>query len=206
MAGANISGDLKNPSENIPTGTYILFFGHPLFLWKEKQTNKKGTLWAIGTTSAVYLFMALAAAASVTYDELIENYFSFINVSLWSPLVFIGIYAASLSSALCMLVGAPRILRSVANDNLLPFLHIFTKVNAKGEPMNAYFVSFAIAICCILVADLNVIAPLITQVMYIYTYTQAYMYGLFFSDPLTPTNGYSFFWGRMRLSQYRVIL
>ncbi|ETO26434.1 hypothetical protein RFI_10705, partial [Reticulomyxa filosa] len=137
-----------------------------LFLTIHSNFNNKSlfcTLAAIAVTSLVYILMALAASAVVTYDTLISNYFSFVKMSLWAPFVFLGIYAASLSSALGMFVGAPRILTSVAYDNLLPFLNVFKKTNAKGEPIRAYFLSYIIAIGCVLVADLNVIAPLISQ-------------------------------------------
>lgn len=43
------------------------------------------------------------------------------DLSFWSPLIFIGIYAATLSSAIASLVGAPRILMSVARDDIIPW-------------------------------------------------------------------------------------
>lgn len=40
---------------------------------------------------------------------LLWDYYMYNYVSLWSPLIYIGIFAATLSSALASLVGAPRI-------------------------------------------------------------------------------------------------
>ena len=41
------------------------------------------------------------------------------DVSFWGPLVLAGIYAATFSSALASLVGAPRILQAVAKDGII---------------------------------------------------------------------------------------
>ena len=44
------------------------------------------------------------------------------------PLIFAGIYAATLSSAIASFVGAPRVLQAVAEDDLYPVLKFFAKV------------------------------------------------------------------------------
>jgi solute carrier family 12 sodium/potassium/chloride transporter 2 len=142
MAGANISGDLKNPSENIPTGT----------------------LGAIGFSTVVYLIMAIVAGSVGDRETLINDKLFMANVSFIPELVFAGIYAATFSSALASLVGGPRILQAVAADNLLPFLKPFAKVSERnGDPVRGYFVVFIIAALCIGVGELNLIAPLISM-------------------------------------------
>eukprot|EP01083_Nonionella_stella_P193396 714331_1 len=152
MAGANISGDLKNPSEAIPVGT----------------------LTAVGVSTIVYSIMAImiGAVARRTVDPLsgAEAKYGLLNdllimtkVSAWGPLIYAGIYAATFSSALASLVGAPRILMSVAKDDLLPFLAPFNKTRKNGDPVRAYIVCFLIACACILIGKLNAVAPLITM-------------------------------------------
>jgi len=41
-------------------------------------------------------------------------------MSGWGPLIYAGCFAATLSSAISMLVGAPRIFQAVAKDKLYP--------------------------------------------------------------------------------------
>ena len=84
-----------------------------------------------------------------------------IYVSKW--FVTIGIYAASLSSGIASLVGAPRILMAIAQDQIVPGLSIFGVASKSGEPYRGYFLSFIIAGLCNCIGQLNAVAPLITQ-------------------------------------------
>eukprot|EP01083_Nonionella_stella_P131655 400135_1 len=99
MAGANLPGDLRDPSRDIPLGT----------------------LAAIIVSTIAYMVMALLLAVScvpsIPDDKesgLIYNYIIMSEVSIWQPLILFGIYAATISSALTSLVGAPRILLSLS--------------------------------------------------------------------------------------------
>ncbi|CAM9815934.1 unnamed protein product, partial [Heterosigma akashiwo] len=68
------------------------------------------------------------------------------------------------SSALAQLIGAPRILMSVARDDIFPFLAPFKKGWGRNdEPMRGYALTLVIAIGSILVGSLNAVAPLITN-------------------------------------------
>ncbi len=42
------------------------------------------------------------------------------TMSLWGPLIYAGCFAATLSSAIASIVGAPRIFQAVAKDKLFP--------------------------------------------------------------------------------------
>lgn len=141
MAGANLSGDLKDPSHDIPLGT----------------------LSAVIVSTIVYMFMAILAAVSCSASILINDTLIMTNVSIWSPLVLLGIYAATLSSALTSMVGAPRILLSLSSDNLIPCLKFFAVVNKENEPIRAYIATYIIGIACVMIGHLNIVAPLITQ-------------------------------------------
>ena len=97
MAGANMSGDLRDPGRSIPGGT----------------------LSAIAFTSVIYLGMALLLSASRAQHVLITDPFVLKTVA-WSPvLINAGVFAATLSSALGSMMGAPRILQAFARDNIL---------------------------------------------------------------------------------------
>merc|ERR1711871_494795 len=110
MAGANISGLLKNPAENIP----------------------KGTLHAIGWSTIVYCIMAFLIGAACTRSSLIEDPLIMSKIEIgWSIFVSAGIYAATFSSALASIVGAPQILSSVAKDGVFPILNFFAVTHGR---------------------------------------------------------------------------
>uniref|UniRef100_A0A0P4YBZ5 Bumetanide-sensitive na-k-cl cotransport protein n=1 Tax=Daphnia magna TaxID=35525 RepID=A0A0P4YBZ5_9CRUS len=170
LAGANISGDLKNPSTAIP----------------------RGTLLAIILTSSSYILFAVIAGATVLRDAtgnpanysengtvsdymklcldedcewgLQNSYQVMTLVSAFGPLNYLGCFAATLSSALACFVSAPKIFQALCNDRIFPYLHVFGKGYGKNnEPLRAYGLAFLIALACILIANLNTIAPLITN-------------------------------------------
>ena len=124
-----------------------------------------GTLFAIGSSTVVYMMMAVFVGAVTTRYELINNELVMSMICVWEYIVLIGIYAATLSSAICSLVGAPRILQAVANDQIFPWkvLEYFAVADKDGNPIRGYFLSFGVAFCCNLIGELNAIAPLISQ-------------------------------------------
>ena len=126
---------------------------------------RSGTLWAIGVSTAVYMLMAVVGGAVTVRWQLINDFYIMKAICVWDYLIFIGIYAASLSSAIASLVGAPRILQAVANDGIFPWkaLQYFAVADKDGNPIRGYFLSFAVAFCCNLIGQLNAIAPLISE-------------------------------------------
>lgn len=142
MAGANMSGDLKNPGRSIP----------------------KGTILAIVVTTLVYAVMAIALAGSRSAAELQADNQVVRSLSLSPLLVTAGVFCATLSSALGSMMGAPRIIQAFARDRVFRWLNFLGKGSGEsGEPRRATFLTFCIAQACILVADLNAIAPVITM-------------------------------------------
>lgn len=142
MAGANMSGDLKTPGKSIPSGT----------------------LWSILATAIVYAAMAFFLAGTRSSADLNSNNLIVSDVSRWPILITAGIFAATLSSALGSMMGAPRILQALARDTIFPSLSLFGKTDGKSnEPRRATILTFAVSTICILLADLNTIAPLITM-------------------------------------------
>ncbi|KAK0139699.1 Solute carrier family 12 member 1 [Merluccius polli] len=186
LAGANISGDLKDPQAAIP----------------------KGTLWAIFITGVTYLGVALCVSATVVRDAT-GNFTDFINSSLgpvecngpavaacelgynfsscytneadckfglmnnfqvmtmvsgFGPLIIAGTFSATLSSALASLVSAPKVFQALCKDNIYTVLHFFAKGYGKNnEPIRGYVLTFLISVAFILIGDLNVIAPIISN-------------------------------------------
>ncbi len=140
MAGANMSGELKNPRKSIPVGT----------------------LSAIGLSLVIYLVLAYWLARSASVDELTGNYTIMIDKAAWGPAVLAGLLGATFSSALSSLVGAPRILQALGQHNVVPASGWLTRKTARGEPRNALFLTGAIVVAALMLRNLNAIAPLIT--------------------------------------------
>eukprot|EP01083_Nonionella_stella_P001711 4872_1 len=147
MAGANISGLLKDPSVAIP----------------------KGTIWAIGVSVVVYTIMVLLLGGAVASDNLQHNVQIIAETSPVSWLVYMGIFAATISSALACLIGAPRIFNPLAMDDLLPIIRSYKKTRADGDPVRATFIVFFIACAGIIIGNLDFIAPIVTC-FYMMTY------------------------------------
>ncbi len=142
MAGVNMSGDLQNPAKSIP----------------------RGTLAAIGFTAVVYIAMAFLFAAATPREALLERPLVILEVA-WSPmLINAGIFAATLSSALGSMMGAPRILQALARDDIFPRLRPLARGSgASNEPRRATILTLIIAQVAIVFGDLNAIAPIITM-------------------------------------------
>ncbi len=146
MAGANMSGDLRDPSKAIPAGTLL----------------------SIVFTGAIYFSLALlmggAREASVL-SNLDGESLVIADISAVPFLITAGVFAATLSSALGSMMGAPRILQAFAKDGVFQNLRPFaTGSGETNEPRRATVLTFVISQAAILlVADLNAIAPLITM-------------------------------------------
>ncbi len=119
IAGANMSGELKEPKKAIPFGT----------------------LAAIGVSFVIYMVLAYWLARSASPDELVTNFMVMIERSYYGPFVLAGLLAATFSSALNSIVGASRILQAMGEHNILPKGNWFSKKAATGEPRNAILIT-----------------------------------------------------------------
>ena len=142
MAGANMSGELKDPRRAIPLGTMA----------------------AIAISLIVYLATAYWLMRAATTEELTGNYTIMIDRAFWGPAVLGGLLAATFSSALASFVGAPRILQALGSHSIVPASNWCARRTKKGEPRNATIVTAAIVLAAIMLRELNAIAPLITMI------------------------------------------
>ena len=140
MAGANMSGELKDPRTSIPVGT----------------------LWAIGVSFVIYMALAFWLATSATETELISNYNIMIDKAWIGPLVIAGILGATFSSALGSLVGSSRILFAMGEHRVLPYGKFLAGQSNNGQPRNAMIVTGIMIFLAMLLRDLNAVAPLVT--------------------------------------------
>lgn len=141
MAGANLSGDLKNPRRAIPIGT----------------------LSAIAVTMVIYISMTFVAAKFIPAAELRGNQMVMVDNSWWGPAVLMGILAATFSSALGSVLGAPRILQALAEHRTAPFHTFFEKKTSRNEPLNAMVFTAGVIVLALIFGNLNALASLITM-------------------------------------------
>lgn len=164
MAGVNMSGDLEDPSRSIP----------------------RGTLAAIGTAALVYAILLFLLAISVPRDVLLSSGFVMKDQAIWGPLIYAGVFAATISSALGSMMGAPRVLQAFARDRIFRPLNIFARGSGPSEePRNAIILTFLVAQAGIMAGDLNTIAPVIT-LFFLITYGMvnlACFYEIFSRNP-----------------------
>ncbi len=150
MAGVNMSGDLKNPRRSIP----------------------RGTLAAIAVSYVVYMAIPVVLDQRATIEELVDDPLVMRQLSFWGPAILIGVWGATLSSALGSILGAPRILQALARDDILPKpLRILGRGSGSNdEPRVGTYFSLVLALVTVSIGDLNVVAPILTM-FFLATYT-----------------------------------
>ncbi|XP_071982102.1 solute carrier family 12 member 3-like [Engystomops pustulosus] len=180
LAGANISGDLKDPAVAIPKGTLMAIFWTTLSYLAISATIGSCVLRdASGILNDTIPLNdtdceGLSCQYGWDFNECRQNetcYYGLANhyqamsmVSAFSPLITAGIFAATLSSALACLVSAPKVFQCLCEDKLYPVIGFFGKGYGKNnEPIRGYILAFIIAIAFILIAELNTIAPIISN-------------------------------------------
>ena len=90
-----------------------------------------------------------------------QNQLTMTYITFTGWLSYAGCWAASLSSGIASIVGAPRILQAVGKDNIYPGLHFFAAgYNANNDPLRGYILIFAASMGFVMLADLNAIGIL----------------------------------------------
>ncbi|XP_061856351.1 solute carrier family 12 member 1 isoform X2 [Colius striatus] len=179
LAGANISGDLEDPQSAIPKGT-MLAIGITTIAYiavaicaascvvRDATGNVNDTIvpgMSCNGSSACGLGYDFSRCASQPCDYGLMNNFQVMSmVSGFGPLITAGIFSATLSSALASLVSAPKVFQALCKDNVYKGLEFFAKGYGKNnEPIRGYVLTFVIAMAFILIAELNTIAPIISN-------------------------------------------
>lgn len=140
-AGIGLSGELKEPGKNIP----------------------RGTIMAVIAGAIVYALVMWKAASVELYTRLISDTGVFIEKSMFPGMVMLGIWAATISSALTFTLGAPRTLKALSDDGVIPRIFASTLGSPNREPRMGVIVSFFIAEAFILLGSLNSVAIVITM-------------------------------------------
>ena len=141
MAGANMSGDLKNPRRAIPLGT----------------------MSSIMLTTVIYTSLAYVLSRIGTPEELRSNQMIMVDKAFWGPAVIAGIMGATLSSALGSMLGAPRVLQALAEQKTVPCHQLFAAKTKTNEPRNAIIFTGIVIEVCLILGNLDFLAALITM-------------------------------------------
>uniref|UniRef100_A0A8C5H5C2 Solute carrier family 12 member 4 n=1 Tax=Gouania willdenowi TaxID=441366 RepID=A0A8C5H5C2_GOUWI len=149
MAGSNRSGDLKDAQKSIPVGTIL----------------------AIATTSLVYFSSVVLFGSCIEGVVLRDKFGDAVRKNLvvgtlsWpSPwVIVIGSFFSTVGAGLQSLTGAPRLLQAIAKDNIIPFLRVFGHGKSNGEPTWALLLTGLIAELGILIASLDMVAPILSM-------------------------------------------
>uniref|UniRef100_A0A3P8ZLU0 Uncharacterized protein n=1 Tax=Esox lucius TaxID=8010 RepID=A0A3P8ZLU0_ESOLU len=183
LSGVNICGDLKDPSSAIPKGTLAAIFGTTISylaisatagktscVVRDASGNPNDSLSANFSEPCNGLgcklgwnFTECEETKSCAFG--LANSFKILSLaSGFGGLITAGVFAASLSSALAFLVSAPKVFQCLCRDNIYPYIGFFAKGYGKNdEPLRAYLLTFFIAVAFILIAELNIIAALISN-------------------------------------------
>ena len=138
--GVSMSGDLKDPSRDIP----------------------RGTILSIILTAFVYILVVIWFATHLTAEELVTENMAMQSVSILPVLILFGVWASTLSSALGSILAAPRTLQAIAFDRVVPDW-MANQMGSDTEPRAAVLLSTAVAVGIIWLGDLNFIAPIISM-------------------------------------------
>jgi amino acid transporter len=140
--GVAMSGDLKTPSRSISVGT----FG------------------AIAVSTVVYLLVILTLAMAVPLALLESNTTIMRDLSVAPWLIDVGVVAATFSSAIASIMGAPRTLQRLAADRLVKPLEAFAVgAGPTDNPRRGALLSAGIALAAVALGDLNLVAPVISM-------------------------------------------
>ncbi|KAJ9602409.1 hypothetical protein H2200_012951 [Cladophialophora chaetospira] len=141
LAGASMSGDLKNPSSSIP----------------------RGTLAGLGLTFVAYALVIVAMAASITRESFYKNVNVVQDASISGILILAGELSSTFFSVLMGIIGPAKQLQAIARDKVIPGLSIFGQGTTRNdEPISAILCTFVVT-QLVLLLDINQIASLITM-------------------------------------------
>lgn len=143
MAGVNMSGDLKNPTKSIPFGTFA----------------------AIGTGYVIYIGLVIILSLRATPYDLIADPLIMRKMAFWGDAILLGVWGATLSSAVGSILGGPRVLQALAKDKILPdWLSWLGKGSGQDEePRRGTLFTMAVALIAVWFGDLNLIAPILSM-------------------------------------------
>ncbi|XP_060833886.1 bumetanide-sensitive sodium-(potassium)-chloride cotransporter-like isoform X2 [Rhopalosiphum padi] len=166
QAGANISGDLKDPSASIPKGTllsilititsYIVLIVVPGSVQLREASGYENEL-----QDEFYLNCSFRNCTKGLYkdDNLMQS------ISLWPITIYFGCFGATISTALTALISVPKLLQRMGQDDIYPYLKYLAKGYGKSkEPYRAHIFAMVVSSVLLIIGELNNIASLISTI------------------------------------------
>jgi len=143
MAGVGMSGDLEDAGESLP----------------------RGTLAAIAVGFVIYMALPVLLVLKAPADALVADPLVMRRIAVWGDAILLGVWGATLSSAVGSILGAPRVLQALARDGVLPRSLAFLGRGSgeADEPRLGTLVTLGLALIAVWLGDLNVIAPILTM-------------------------------------------
>jgi len=143
MAGVNMSGDLRDPARSIP----------------------RGTLAAIGTGYVIYMALPIILAMRADASTLVADPLVMRRMAFWGDAILLGVWGATLSSAVGSILAAPRVLQALARDGVLPkrLRWVGRGSGPEDEPRVGTVVTMGVALAAVMLGDLDAIAPVLTM-------------------------------------------
>jgi len=143
MAGVNMSGDLRDPGKSLP----------------------RGTLAAVGVGYIIYMALPLLLASRADAATLVEDPLVMRRIAFWGDAILLGVWGATLSSAVGSILGAPRVLQALARDGVLPtqLRWLGRGEGDEDEPRLGTLVSLGVALLAVGLGNLDLIAPVLTM-------------------------------------------
>ncbi|WP_262712105.1 APC family permease [Litoribacter populi] len=143
ITGVNMSGDLKNPARSLPKGTFM----------------------TLGVSYLIYMGLPLILASRADAATLVADPLVMQRIAWWGGAIILGLWGASLSSAMGALLGAPRVLQALVNDRIFTKkLNILGKGAGKERiPRAGTVFTMALTMLAVYFLDLDMIAPILTM-------------------------------------------
>lgn len=140
-SSVSLSGDIRNPSRSLPIGT----------------------ITAMVTAYLIYMIIAFFVASYAPLERLAAEPLIMQEIARIPSLIILGIWGATLSSALGGMLGAPRTLQAMSDDGIIP--KFFGKTyGPMQEPRVATLITCIIALGAIYYGSINIIAPLMSMI------------------------------------------
>jgi len=165
LSGADRADVLRDPPRNIKYGTMaaitfsLLMYASFMVLWGAVAER----CWLIGdcpttVTAVSNVVRRLAGADTHSASEMAADQL------LWPGkyVTMTGVLISCCSQTLQCLIVAPRLLRAIAADSLIPFLRPLGVLSKRGEPARALLVTYIFSAGLVLIGSVDVLAPMVT--------------------------------------------
>uniref|UniRef100_A0A182JS22 Uncharacterized protein n=1 Tax=Anopheles christyi TaxID=43041 RepID=A0A182JS22_9DIPT len=173
QAGANICGELKDPATAIPKGTLLAllisglsYVAFVLLAGSASYRDASGDLSELvnGTFASCRRAFSEQEEPEHCHYGLHNDYTIMQLMAVSGAVIYAGCFAATLSTALTNLLSVPRIIQALGTDRLYPGLTFFAKGYGKrNEPYRSYALVLCVSALFVLLANLNLVAPLISN-------------------------------------------